>query len=72
MTSGIYYIKNKKTNQMYNTIEDLKKEGRKLLIKNNMSGRNSKSCLWEKIDELGGVNFFKREEKYEYLSWRIL
>ena len=44
------------------TIEDLKREGRKLLIKNNMSGRNSKSCLWKKIDELGGVNFL-REKK---------
>lgn len=44
------------------TIEDFQREGRKFLIKNIMSGKNSKSCLWGKIDKLGGVNFL-REKK---------
>ena len=49
----------KKDEVYFDILEDLKREDRKLLIKNNISERNSKSCLWKKIDELGSNNVIK-------------
>lgn len=44
------------------TINDLKKEGKKMLISNTMAGNNSVSCLWGKIDEAGGIDFLKKKK----------